>query len=152
MPIYSAPLREYRFLLKDVLEIERYSNLPGFAEAPMDLIDQVLEEGAKFCEGVLAPLNKIGDEHGCTRHADGSVTTPPGFKEAYKQYAEAGWSSLSSDPKYGGQGLPHVLALAWSEMVASANMAFGMYPGLSHGLCSTHKDQINADLLAFIKS
>ncbi len=133
MPTYSAPLREYRFLLKDVLEIERYSNLPGFAEAPMDLIDQVLGEGAKFCEGVLAPLNKIGDEHGCTRHADGSVTTPPGFKEAYKQYAEAGWSSLSSDPAYGGQGLPHVLALAWSEMVASANMAFGMYPGLSHG-------------------
>ncbi|HYD86540.1 MAG TPA: acyl-CoA dehydrogenase C-terminal domain-containing protein [Vitreimonas sp.] len=133
MPTYTAPLREYRFLLKDVLDIERYSNLPGFAEAPMDLIDQVLEEGAKFCEGVLAPLNKVGDEHGCVRHDDGSVTTPPGFKEAYQKFVEAGWPSLSSDPAYGGQGLPHVVGLAWNEMVASANMAFGMYPGLSHG-------------------
>ncbi|HVY86389.1 MAG TPA: acyl-CoA dehydrogenase C-terminal domain-containing protein [Caulobacterales bacterium] len=133
MPSYSAPLREYRFLLKDVLEIERYSNLPGFADSPMDLIEQVLEEGAKFCEGVLAPLNKVGDEHGCVRHEDGSVTTPPGFKEAYKQFVEGGWPALGSDPAYGGQGLPHVVSLAWNEMVASANMAFGMYPGLSHG-------------------
>ena len=133
MPTYAAPLREYRFLLKDVLEIERYSNLKGFADAPMDLIDQVLEEGAKFCEGVLAPLNKVGDEHGCKRNDDGSVTTPPGFKDAYKQFVEAGWPALSSDPAYGGQGLPHIVAMAWNEMVASANMAFGMYPGLSHG-------------------
>ncbi|MEZ5995166.1 MAG: acyl-CoA dehydrogenase C-terminal domain-containing protein [Hyphomonadaceae bacterium] len=133
MPSYSAPLREYRFLLKDVLDIERYSNLPGFAEAPMDLVDQVLEEGAKFCEGVLAPLNKVGDEHGCTRNEDGSVVTPPGFKEAYRQFVEAGWPALSSDPNYGGQGLPHVVAMAWSEMCSSANMAFTMYPGLSHG-------------------
>lgn len=133
MPSYKAPLREYRFLLKDVLDIERYSNLPSFSEAPLDLIDQVLEEGAKFCEGVLAPLNRVGDEQGCKRNADGSVETPPGFKEAYKQYAEAGWPSLSGDPAYGGQGMPHIVALAWNEMVASANMAFGMYPGLSHG-------------------
>jgi len=133
MPSYKAPLREYRFLLKDVLDIERYSNLPGFADAPMDLIDQVLEEGAKFCEGVLAPLNKVGDEHGCTRADDGSVTTPPGFKDAYKQFVDAGWPALSSDPQYGGQGMPHVVALAWSEMCSSANMAFTMYPGLSHG-------------------
>ncbi len=133
MPTYSAPLREFKFLLKDVLDIERYSNLPGFSEAPMDLIEQVLEEGAKFCEGVLAPLNKVGDEHGCVRHDDGSVTTPPGFKEAYKQFVEGGWPALSSDPNYGGQGMPHVVALAWSEMCSSANMAFTMYPGLSHG-------------------
>jgi|CXWL01.1.fsa_nt_gi alkylation response protein AidB-like acyl-CoA dehydrogenase len=133
MPSYTAPLREYRFLLKDVLDIERYSNLPTFSDAPLDLIDQVLEEGAKFCEGVLAPLNKVGDEHGCVRADDGSVTTPPGFKEAYKQLVEAGWPALSSDPNYGGQGMPHVVALAWSEMVSSSNMAFGMYPGLSHG-------------------
>lgn len=133
MPSYKAPLREYRFLLKNVLDIERYSNLPGFAEAPLDLIEQVLEEGAKFCEGVLAPLNKVGDEHGCVRNDDGSVTTPPGFKDAYKQFVEGGWPALSSDPTYGGQGMPHVVALAWNEMVASANMAFGMYPGLSHG-------------------
>jgi alkylation response protein AidB-like acyl-CoA dehydrogenase len=133
MPSYTAPLREYRFLLKDVLDIERYSNLPTFSDAPIDLIDQVLEEGAKFCEGVLAPLNKVGDEHGCKRNDDGSVETPPGFKEAYKQLVEAGWPALSSDPNYGGQGMPHVIALAWSEMVSSSNMAFGMYPGLSHG-------------------
>ena len=133
MPSYKAPLREYRFLLKDVLELERYANLPSFSDAPLDLIDQVLEEGAKFCEEVLAPLNKVGDEHGCTRADDGSVTTPPGFKEAYAQLVEAGWPSLTSDPTYGGQGLPHIVGLAWSEMVASANMAFGMYPGLSHG-------------------
>ncbi len=133
MPSYKAPLREYRFLLDDVLDIGRYSNLPSFSDAPLDLIEQVLEEGAKFCEGVLAPLNKVGDEHGCTRAADGSVTTPPGFKEAYQQLVDAGWPSLSSDPAYGGQGMPHIVALAWSEMVASSNMAFGMYPGLSHG-------------------
>ncbi|HEX8901193.1 acyl-CoA dehydrogenase C-terminal domain-containing protein [Vitreimonas sp.] len=133
MPTYKAPLREYRFLLNDVLDLGRYSNLPGFAEAPMDLIDQVLEEGAKFCAGVLAPLNAVGDAQGCVRHEDGSVTTPPGFKDAYKQLVDAGWPALSSDPAYGGQGMPHIVGLAWNEMVSSANMAFGMYPGLSHG-------------------
>ncbi len=133
MPTYTAPLREYRFLLKDVLDIGRYSNLPTFSDAPLDLIDQVLEEGAKFCEGMLAPLNKVGDEHGCKRADDGSVTTPPGFKDAYKQLTDAGWPGLTSDPVYGGQGLPHIVGLAWNEMVSSANMAFGMYPGLSHG-------------------
>ncbi len=133
MPTYKAPLREYRFLLNDVLDLGRYSNLPGFAEAPMDLIDQVLQEGAKFCEGVLAPLNAVGDAQGCVRHEDGSVTTPPGFKDAYKQLVDAGWPALSSDPAYGGQGMPHIVGLAWNEMVSSANMAFGMYPGLSHG-------------------
>ena len=83
MPTYSAPVREYRFLLKDVLDYERYSNLPGFSDAPLDLVEQVLEEGAKFCEGVLQPLNKVGDEHGCVRNPYGSVTTPPGFKWAF---------------------------------------------------------------------
>ncbi len=133
MPTYKAPLREYRFLLKDVLDIDRFSNLPSFADAPLDVVEQILEEGAKFCEGVLAPLNRVGDEHGCKRGDDGSVTTPPGFKEAYKQFVEAGWPALSCDPAYGGQGMPHLVALAWNEMVASANMAWGMYPGLSHG-------------------
>jgi len=133
MPAYQAPVREYRFLLKDVLQIERYANLPGFADASLDLVEQVLEEGAKFCEDVLAPLNALGDREGCTRHADGSVTTPTGFKDAYGKLVAAGWPALGSDPAFGGQGLPHVVSMAWSEMCSSANMAFAMYPGLSHG-------------------
>ncbi len=133
MPTYKAPLREFKFLFRDVLNIERYQNLPAFAEAPMDLVEQILEEGAKFCENVLQPLNAIGDHEGCKRAADGSVTTPTGFKDAYKLLVEGGWPALGSDPAYGGQGLPHVVSLAWNEMVSSANMAFGMYPGLSHG-------------------
>jgi len=130
---YSAPVRDQRFVLHDVLNITQYSNLPGFAEADADTIDAILEEGAKFTEGVLAPLNKVGDEEGCKRDTDGNVTTPTGFKDAFKQMAESGWTALSSDPEYGGQGLPHVLNLAVNEMVSSANMAFGMYPGLTLG-------------------
>jgi alkylation response protein AidB-like acyl-CoA dehydrogenase len=133
MAVYAAPLREYEFLFRNVLRIDRFANLPRFADAPPDLIGQVLEEGAKFCEGVLAPLNQVGDHTGCTRAADGSVTTPPGFKEAYQQHVAAGWPSLGCDPEFGGQGLPGVVNIAFAEMTSSANMAFGMYPGLSHG-------------------
>jgi alkylation response protein AidB-like acyl-CoA dehydrogenase len=133
MPVYSAPLNDVRFLLRDVLAIDRYANLPGFADAPLDVIEQILEEGAKFCEGVLAPLNAVGDREGCTRAVDGSVKTPTGFKEAYKQLVDGGWPALGCDPAFGGQGLPRIVNLAFNEMVASANMAFGMYPGLSHG-------------------
>jgi hypothetical protein len=136
MPVYTAPVREMKFLLQDVLQIDRYSNLDGFADAPADVIDAILEESAKFSQNVLQPLNASGDHEGCTRHADGSVTAPKGFKEAYQQFSEAGWGALSSDPTYGGQGLPHVLAMAVNEMMSSANMAFVMYPGLSHGCYS----------------
>jgi alkylation response protein AidB-like acyl-CoA dehydrogenase len=137
MTIYAAPLRDMQFLLHDVLQISRYSNLPGFADASPDVIDAILEQGAKFAGEVLHPLNQSGDREGCVRHADGSVTTPKGFREAYQSYCEGGWQGLSADPEFGGQGLPHILAIAMSEMVSAANMAFGMYPGLSRGAADT---------------
>ncbi|WP_417492303.1 acyl-CoA dehydrogenase C-terminal domain-containing protein [Maricaulis sp.] len=130
---YRAPVRDQRFVLHDVLNIAQYGDLPGFADADTDTIDAILEEGGKFCEGVLAPLSHVGDVEGCVRDADGNVKTPTGFKEAFKQMGEAGWTALSGDPEYGGQGLPHVLNLAVNEMVSAANMAFGMYPGLTLG-------------------
>jgi alkylation response protein AidB-like acyl-CoA dehydrogenase len=130
---YQPPVREHLFLLRDVLQIEKYANLPGFADAPLDLVEQILTEAAKFSAEVLAPLNSVGDKIGCTWNPDGSVTTAPGFKEAYKQFVEGGWPALGADPQYGGQGLPAVIAMASSEMSSSANMAFSMYPGLTHG-------------------
>jgi alkylation response protein AidB-like acyl-CoA dehydrogenase len=133
---YAAPVRDHVFLLRDVLDLDRYSNLPGFADAAMDTVEQVLAEGAKFAEEVLAPLNHVGDQEGCHWSPDNTVTTPKGFKDAYRQMVEAGWPALGSDAAYGGQGLPAVVNVAFSEMTSSANMAFGMYPGLTHGAYS----------------
>ena len=132
MPQYRAPLRDQKFVLNELLDVQQYTHLDGFAEATPDIIDAILEEGAKLCENVLSPLNKVGDVQGCTLK-DGVVTTPEGFKDAYTQMTEGGWTALSGDPKYGGQGLPHFLNLAFNEMVTSSNMAFGMYPGLTGG-------------------
>ena len=112
MPTYKAPVSDTVFLLNDVFDYARYANAPGFAEAPIDVVEHVLTEGAKFVEEVVQPLNRIGDVEGCKRHEDGSVTTPKGFKEAYKALVEGGWVGLAGDPKYGGQGLPHFLAVA----------------------------------------
>ncbi len=133
MPSYKAPVDDVLFLLKEVFHVERYDNLPRFADANIETLAAILGEGAKFCEEVLQPLNRVGDKEGCKRNADGSVTTPKGFKEAYRQMAEGGWIGLSAETEYGGQGLPHTVDAAVNEFVSAANMAFGMYPGLSKG-------------------
>jgi alkylation response protein AidB-like acyl-CoA dehydrogenase len=133
MPIYDAPVDDVLFLLNEVFHIERYSNLPGFADASPDIVEAILSEAGKYCREVLLPLNRIGDVEGCKRHADGRVTTPTGFKEAYKQYAEGGWMGLSVPAEFGGQGLPSVLTVAVNEFMVSGNMALAMYPGLTQG-------------------
>lgn len=133
MPVYEAPTRDMQFLLHDCLDLQKYSNLPGFADASPDVIDAFLEESAKWHRDVLAPLNRVGDMEGCKRHDDASVTTPTGFKEAYDQFCETGFGTIAMDPEYGGQGLPLALQYAVSEMTSSANQAFAMYPGLAGG-------------------
>ncbi len=136
MPRYDAPVRDMRFILNEVLDIHSYNNLSGFSDLSEDLVDAILNEGAKFTKEVLHPLNVVGDNQGVVRHSDGSVKTPDGFPEAYKAMTEGGWTTLSANPEFGGQGLPHVLDVAVSEMMSSANMAFAMYPGLTHGAAS----------------
>src|SRR5947209_1204547 len=133
MPTYRAPVDDVMFLLNDVLRIERYNNIPGFADASSDIVEAILNEAAKFCEEVLVPLNRVGDVEGCRRNVDGSVTTPNGFKQAYDQMVEGGWIGISAPAEYGGQGLPGVLTTIVNEFLGSANMAFTMYPGLTQG-------------------
>ena len=133
MPVYKAPVDEVTFLLHDVFRLDRYNNLPGFAEATPDVVEAVLAEAAKFSEAVLMPLNRVGDKEGCHRNADGAVTTPSGFKDAYKKLTEGGWIGVSAPAEFGGQGLPTVINQAVSEFFASANMAFGMYAALTEG-------------------
>ncbi|MBU0670279.1 MAG: acyl-CoA dehydrogenase C-terminal domain-containing protein [Alphaproteobacteria bacterium] len=136
MPSYTAPTRDTRFILNEMLDLAGYAHLPGFEMATPDVSDAVIGEGGKFCAEVLAPLNRTGDEEGCTRHEDGSVTTPAGFKQAYAQFTEAGWGTISAPEEFGGQGMPHALGFALEEFISSANQAFGMYPGLTNGAVS----------------
>src|SRR6201991_4879752 len=133
MPIYKAPVDDVQFLFNDVFQIDRYDNLPGFSDASADVREAILSEAAKLSEEVLQPLNRVGDLEGCTRHDDGSVTTPKGFKSAFKQVGEGGWLGLSAPTEYGGQGLPVTLSQTVSEFQCSANMAFAMYGGLTVG-------------------
>jgi acyl-CoA dehydrogenase len=133
MSVYKAPVEDVLFLLNDVFHIERFANLPGFADASPDVVEAILNEVGRFCEGVLAPLNRVGDRQGCRRGQDGSVTTPDGFKHAYRQVVDGGWIGISVPQEFGGLGLPTALTQTVNEFMASANMAFAMYPGLTQG-------------------
>src|SRR6202171_76904 len=133
MPIYKAPLEDVNFLLNDVFQIDRFDNLPGFSDASADVREAILNEAAKLSEEVLQPLNRVGDIEGCTRHDDGSVSTPEGLKEAFKQVSEGGWLGLSAPTEYGGQGLPITLSQTVTEVQSSANMAVSVYCGLTMG-------------------
>src|SRR6201999_2061351 len=133
MPSYRAPVEDVSFLLNDVFQIARYDNLPGFSDASADVREAILAEAAKLSEEVLQPLNRVGDLEGCVRPDDGRVTTPKGFKEAFKQVVEGGWLGLSAPTEFGGQGLPVTLSQVVTEFQSAANMAFSMYGGLTMG-------------------
>src|SRR4249919_3149555 len=131
---YRAPLDDMRFVIYDVLDAEPLFARLGFTDATRDVVDAILNEGARFNEQVLAPLNEIGDQVGCTYDkATGDVRTPPGFREAYAKFVEGGWSGLVSPVEFGGQGMPHLAGLPLKEMIDSANLAWGNFPLLSHG-------------------
>jgi len=139
MPTYNAPLRDMKFVMQEMLNIKQLQDYEPFAEADMETLDAILEQSAKFASEVLAPLNVVGDHEGCTRHDDGSVTTPTGFKEAYHQVVEGGIMGLSESPDYGGMGMPSIWSTATGEMQSAANMAFAMYPGLTGGAAKAIK-------------
>ncbi len=136
MPDYHAPLRDMRFVMNEVLNVEQAFTDLGYEDCGSDTIDAVLDEAAKFCENVLSPLNQSGDREGCQWREDG-VTTPTGFRDAYQQFIDNGWASISGPTEYGGMGLPNTLALAVSEMASTANWSWSMYPGLSKGCSNT---------------
>ena len=135
MPVYKAPLRDQQFVLHEVLQaVEHVRQMPPFRDLDADTVNQVLEEGGRFCSQVLQPLNLSGDEQGCRFDAaTHEVRTPDGFRAAFDQLREGGWQGLTADAEYGGQGLPHVLQIAFDEMRCAANQAWTMYSGLTQG-------------------
>ena len=147
MATYTAPLRDIRFVMHELLDSGSLSALPGYEQATPELMDAVIEEAGKLARDVLFPLNLSGDAEGCT-YENGVVRTPKGFKEAYNQLIEGGWTSLACDPAYGGQGMPMMVSTVFEEMVSSANLAFGMYPGLSHGAYRALHAHASEDLKA----
>jgi alkylation response protein AidB-like acyl-CoA dehydrogenase len=132
MQTYTPPLRDMRFVLNELHDSTSLAKLPGLEEMTPDLLNTILEEAGKFISATLLPLNASGDAEGC-RYEDGVVRTPQGFKEAYQAFIDGGWGALSSDPEYGGQGLPQSAAKLVEEMICACNLSFGLYPGLSHG-------------------
>lgn len=135
MATYKAPLEDMRFVLNDVFKADQlWASMPATAEVTRDLSDAILEEAGKMTEGLLFPLNRNGDEQGCTWN-DGEVTTPDGFKDAFKTFAENGWSAFSGNPEFGGQGMPKSLAVLFEEMMHSACSSFALYPALTSGAC-----------------
>jgi alkylation response protein AidB-like acyl-CoA dehydrogenase len=134
MHTYTAPTRDMMFLMFDILKIQETGNaIPAYAEATPDIVTAILEEAGKFCSTVLQPINRSGDEAGCTIDK-GVVTTAPGFKNAYDKFVEGGWPGLACDPAYGGQGLTSPVNFAFDEMISSANLSFGLFPLLTQGV------------------
>ncbi len=150
MSAYVAPLKDMRFVLNELAGLAEVAKLPGYAEATPDTVDAILEEAAKFAGGVLDPLNHTGDKEG-SQWKDGAVTTPRGFKEAYRQYVEGGWCALPFESEWGGQGLPKLVATAVEEMLTSANMSFSLCPlltqGAIHALILAGSDQLKKTYL-----
>ena len=136
MPEYKAPIRDIKFVMQELLDCDSHYQKLGYEDASLDMVDAIISEAAKFTEQVIAPINQSGDEQGCT-WTDGEVTTPDGFKDAYQQYVQGGWPTLAQNVDFGGQGLPHSLNTAITELFSSANHSFAMYPGLSHGALAT---------------
>ena len=132
MPTYKAPLSDIRFVLEDLLDVGQLTALPGYADASPELLRAVIEEAARLCEEVLAPLNPVGDAEGC-HYENGAVRTPRGYRDAYAAYMQGGWPAMVASPDYGGQGLPNIAHVVLDELLCSSNLSFSMYPLLAHG-------------------